>query len=154
MGRIKYVHLTKLSDKEVTLDRGPALGWNMAPEIVPQYLGYVSVVSRRYNERQTISFQATTEKEEEMPPKYSGSLVYHPPYPTPNKILSRPERNNGETDRPTRDEEVVPRLAPLPRVANTIEEKVGEDRAPEGSMEGGESNKDRVSIDRMTDRVT
>ena len=35
MGRIKYLHLTNLSDTEVTLDREPALGWIMAADMVP-----------------------------------------------------------------------------------------------------------------------
>ena len=74
----------------------------------------------------------------------------HPPYPTPTKILSRPKDNNGLTDSPIRDEEVVPRLEPLPRGVNIVEEKSGGDRAPEGTMEGGETNKDR-DIDRTHD---
>ena len=60
MGRINYLHLTNLSDKEVTLDRGPALGWIMAADMVPQYPGYVSIGSRRYSEWQTLEFEATT----------------------------------------------------------------------------------------------
>ena len=32
---IKYMHLTNLSDKEVTLDHGPVLGWFMAAVMVP-----------------------------------------------------------------------------------------------------------------------
>ena len=141
MGRVKYSHLTNLSDTVVTLDCGPALGWIMAADMVPQYPGYVSVGSRRYNEWQTLAFKATTEKEEELPPEYAGPLVYHLPYHTPEKILSRPKANNGATDRLIRDEEVVPRLTLLPRV--TIEEKGGDDRAPEGPMAVGETNKDR-----------
>ena len=34
MGRIKYLHLKNLSDKEVTLDHVPALGWIMAADMV------------------------------------------------------------------------------------------------------------------------
>ena len=34
-------------------------------------------------------------------------------------------------------------MDPLPRVVNTTEEKGGGDRAPEGPMEGGETNKDK-----------
>ena len=67
----------------------------------------------------------------------------HPHYPTPKKILSRPKENNGATDSLIRDEEVVPRLTPLPRVVNTVEEKGGGDRAPERPMEGGETNETR-----------
>ena len=77
MGQIKYLHLTNLSDKEVTLDHGPALGWIMAADMVPRYPGYVSVGSRRYNEWETLAFEAT--KEKELPPEYEGPLVDHPP---------------------------------------------------------------------------
>ena len=51
MDQTKYLHLTNLSHKEVTLDRGPALNWIMAADMVPRYPGYFSVGSRRYNER-------------------------------------------------------------------------------------------------------
>ena len=64
MGRIKYLHRTNRSDKEVTLDRGPALGSIIDADMVPRYPGYVSVGSRRYNEWQTLGFKATAEKEE------------------------------------------------------------------------------------------
>ena len=96
------------------------------------------------------SIEATTEKEEELPPKYDGPLVDHPPYPTPKKILSRPKKNNGSTGSPIRDEKVVPRVEPLPRVVNTIEEKGGSDRVPESSVEGSETKKDR-NTDRLHD---
>ena len=55
--------MTNLIDAEVTLDRGPALGWIMSADMVPQYPVYASVGSRRYNEWQTLAFEATTEKE-------------------------------------------------------------------------------------------
>ena len=53
MGRIKYLHLTNVSDKEVTLDRGPAISWGMAADMVSRYPDYVSEGSRRYNDWQT-----------------------------------------------------------------------------------------------------
>ena len=36
MGRIKHLHLINPSDTEVTLERGPALGWSMATDVVPR----------------------------------------------------------------------------------------------------------------------
>ena len=42
-----------------------------------------------------------------------------------------------------RQEEIVPRVEPLPHVVNTIEEKGGGDRVPEKPMKGGETTKDR-----------
>ena len=121
IGRIKFLQLTNLSDKVVTLDRRPTLGWTMAADMVPRYPGYVSVGSRRYNEWQNLAFEATTEREEEMPPAYAGPLVDNPPYLMPKKVLSRHTGNNVSRDSPIRDEKVVPRVDPLPRVINTIE---------------------------------
>ena len=80
------MNLTNLSDQVVTLNRGPDLGWIMDPDMVPRYLGYISAGLRRYNEWQNLAFEATTEKEKELPSEYDGSLVDHPPYPTPTKI--------------------------------------------------------------------
>ena len=122
----------------------------MAADKRPRYPGYVSVGSRRNSEWETLAFEAATEKEEELPSEYKVPLVDHPPYPTPKKILSRPKENNESTGSPIRDEEVVPRVKPLPRVINTIEEKGGSDRVPEGSIEGGEMNENR-NTDRLHD---
>ena len=115
------LHWRACLDKVVTLDRGPTLGWIMAADMVPRYPGYVSVGSRRYNEWQTLAFEDTTEREEEVPSAYAGPLVDHPTYPTPTKVLKRPTGNNVSKDSPIRDEKVVPRVDPLPRVINTIE---------------------------------
>ena len=51
---------------------------------------------------------------------------------------------------PMRQEEIVPRVEPLPHVVNTIEKKGGGNRAPERPMKGGETNKDR-NTDRLHD---
>ena len=96
----------------------------MAADMVPRYPPrLVSGGSRRYNEWQTLVFEATTEREEEVPPAYAGPLVDHPTYPTLKKVLSRPSGNNVSKDSPTRREEVVPCVEPLQFVIYTIEEK-------------------------------
>ena len=59
----------------------------------------------------------------------------HPTYTTPKKVLSWPTGNNVSNDSPTRREEGVPCVEPLPRVFNTIEQKGGSVRAPGGPME-------------------
>ena len=117
----------------------------MAADMVPRYPGYVLVVSRRYNEWQTLAFEATTSKEEELPPEYTRPLVDSRPYATPNKVLSRPTGNNGSKDSPVRGEEVVPRVGLLPRVVITIEEKIGDYRAPGGQWK---------TLKRIRDRIT
>ena len=80
------MQLTNLSDKVVTLDRGPTLGWIMADDMVPRYPGYVSVGSRLHNAWATLAFEATTEIKEEVPPAYARQLVDRPTYPTPKKF--------------------------------------------------------------------
>ena len=117
----------------------------MAADMVPRYPGYVSVTSRRYNEWQTLVFEATTEQEKELPPEYYGPLVDHPPYPTPKKIIRRPKEKLRSTDSPIRQEEIVPRVEPLQHDINKIEEKGGGDQVPERPMNRGETNKDRYT---------
>ena len=139
-GRVKLLQLTNLSDKVVTLDRGPALGWIMAADMVPRYPGYGSVGSQRYNEWQTLSFEATPEREKEMLPAYAGPHMDHPTYPTPKKVMSRPTGNIVLKDNPIREEKVVPRVDPLPRVVNTTKEKERSVRAPGRPMEDVATN--------------
>ena len=61
IGRIKYFHLTNLSDKEIIHAHGPALGRLMAADMVPRYPGYVPAESRRYDEWKTLAFETKTE---------------------------------------------------------------------------------------------
>uniref|UniRef100_A0AAV1UUC2 Uncharacterized protein n=1 Tax=Peronospora matthiolae TaxID=2874970 RepID=A0AAV1UUC2_9STRA len=68
IGRTKYLQLTNLGDKEIILGHGPALDWIMAAYMVPRYPGYVSFGSRRYNEWQTLAFEATIEREKKCRP--------------------------------------------------------------------------------------
>ena len=63
----------------------------MVADMTPRLQGYVSVVSRRYNEWQTLAFEATTDREEASPKEYEGPLVDQRSYPTPRKILKRRE---------------------------------------------------------------
>ena len=88
-GKIKYLQLTNLSDRDLVLRHGAPLGLWMAADMIPRSPGYVSVGSRRYNEWQTLAFEATVDREEELPEPYVGPLVDHPEYPTPTKILTR-----------------------------------------------------------------
>ena len=61
--------------------------------MIPRSPGYVSVGSRRYNEWQTLAYEATTDRKEIFPEEKTGPLVDHPSYPTPKKILIRPTKN-------------------------------------------------------------
>ena len=64
------------------------------------------------------------------------------------------EREYWVNGQPDTRQEVVSRVEPLPHIVNTIEEKGGGDQVPERPMHRGETNKDRILITRMTDRVT
>ena len=61
----------------------------MTSDMIPRSPGYVSIGSRRYTEWQTLTFEATTEREEETVEEYAGPLVDHPVYEMPTRILPR-----------------------------------------------------------------
>ena len=63
----------------------------MVADTMPRSPGCVSAGSRRYNEWQTLAFEATTDREEASPKEYEGPLVDQRSYPTPRKILKRRE---------------------------------------------------------------
>ena len=89
LGNIKYLQLTNLGDQDMVLCHDTPLGMWMTPHLVPRTPGYVSVGSRRYNEWQTLAFEATVDHKEVPPEEPEGSLVDHPRYTTPTKILRR-----------------------------------------------------------------
>ena len=74
-GRINYLQLTNICDREVILRWGTPLGLCMVADTIPHSQGYVSVGSRRYNEWQTLAFEATTDREVAPPETYEGPLV-------------------------------------------------------------------------------
>ena len=68
--------------------------------MIPQFPGYVSVGSRRYNEWQTLAFEATVEREAEEIETYEGRLIDHPGYTSPTQILTRSEREAEDAKAP------------------------------------------------------
>ena len=72
----------------------------MAADMIPRSPGYVSVGSRRYKEWQTLAFEATTDRKKDPPEESTGPLVDHPTYPTPKKILTRPNVDEQEKTKP------------------------------------------------------
>lgn len=76
-GRITYLQLTNLCDREVILRWGTPLGMWMMPDAIPRSQGYVSVGSRKYREWQTLAFEATTDREEVSPKMCEGPMVDH-----------------------------------------------------------------------------
>ena len=63
-GRRKFLRVTNLSDRELTLYDDTKVGIWIAKDRVPRAQGYISVGSRRYAEWQNLAFQATTEEED------------------------------------------------------------------------------------------
>ena len=81
--QIKYLQLTNLSDREIILNHGASLALWMTSDMIPRSPGYVSIGSRRYTEWQTLTFEATTEREEETVEEYTEPLMDHPVYECP-----------------------------------------------------------------------
>ena len=67
-GRIKYLLLKNIIDREIILQYEAPFGLWMAGDMVPQSPGYVSVGLCRYTEWQTLAFEATTDRKE-FPPE-------------------------------------------------------------------------------------
>ena len=88
----------------------------MADDMVPRSPGYFSAGSRRYNEWQTLAFEATTDQAEEVAEEYTGPLVGRPSYPIPTKILTRTKKEENEAE--TRSTKL--------RVGSDVNEVVGD----------------------------
>ena len=61
--------------------------------------------SRRYNEWQTLAYEATTDRKGDFTEEETGPLVDHPSYPTPTKILIRLRK--GEDEKITKVEKIA-----------------------------------------------
>ena len=100
-GQIKYLQLMNFSDRDIILGHGASLSVWMASDMIPRSPGYVSIGSRRYTEWQTLTFQVTTEREEETVEEYARPLADHPLYEMPTRILPRSTtETEEETDIP------------------------------------------------------
>ena len=88
-GRIKYLQLTNISDRDLILNYGAPLALWMTDDMIPRSQGYVSVGSRRYMEWQTLVFEATTDRNEDEADVYTGPLVDQPAYEKPTRIWTR-----------------------------------------------------------------
>ena len=84
--KLKYIQLTNLSDAEVILQTKSPLGMWMTINMIPRSPGYVSVVSRRYNEWQTLAFEATVDRRTIVAENSKQPLVDHPKYTIPTEI--------------------------------------------------------------------
>ncbi|KAE8960712.1 hypothetical protein PR001_g30291, partial [Phytophthora rubi] len=60
-GRLRYIHITNLSNRKLILQRDVQVGLQLSEDRVPRQPGFVSVGSRRYAEWQTLAWEATTD---------------------------------------------------------------------------------------------
>ena len=95
-GRIKYLQLTNISDRDLILNYGAPLALWMTDDMIPRSQGYVSVGSRRYMEWQTLVFEATTDRNEDEADVYTGPLVDQPAYEKPTRIWTRAGRESDD----------------------------------------------------------
>ncbi|KAE8957029.1 hypothetical protein PR001_g31521, partial [Phytophthora rubi] len=104
-GKLRYLHVTNLSDKTLILQRDMKIGLWLAGDRVPRQPGFVSVGSRRYAEWQTLAWEATTDAAIAAPPALPAPgpvcAVDRVEYAMPRRILMRPKRFG---DAPPEDE--------------------------------------------------
>ncbi|POM75920.1 Reverse transcriptase [Phytophthora palmivora] len=91
LGRRRYLRITNLSDKPLTLFDDAWLGIWLNGDHVPRQPGFVSVGSRRYNERQNLAYEASTDKpeREEHVDQTTRPMVERPTYDPSTKIMAR-----------------------------------------------------------------
>ena len=88
-GKIMILPFTNADTYDLMLNYGALLGLSMTENMVPRSPGYLSVGSKRYNELETVAYEAIVERETEDIELYSGPIVDHPKYAMPLQILSR-----------------------------------------------------------------
>ena len=102
-GRKKCLHLANLSDQIVILPQGFLLGIWMEKDMVARTPGYVSIGSQKYNEWQTLAYEAMSDRCAEVGLESNEPLVAHPQYITPTGIMRRKNADRTDwTDRPDR----------------------------------------------------
>ncbi|POM60619.1 hypothetical protein PHPALM_30501 [Phytophthora palmivora] len=91
-GRTRYLQVTNISDRALTLHEGSRVAMWLSRDRIPQIPVYVSVGSRRYAEWQNLAYQTTTDdiSEVDVGEKITEPTVERPEYVTPAAILSRP----------------------------------------------------------------
>ncbi|POM76003.1 LOW QUALITY PROTEIN: Hypothetical protein PHPALM_6807 [Phytophthora palmivora] len=92
LGKRRYLQITNISDKTITLQEDVRVGIWLAGDHIPRMPGFVSVGSRRYMEWQNLALEATVEREFEQAEFLMESaepIVDRPYYPSPRAILKR-----------------------------------------------------------------
>ncbi|KAE9262688.1 hypothetical protein PR003_g33448, partial [Phytophthora rubi] len=95
-GKLRYLHVTNLSDETLVLQQDMMIGLWLAGGRVPRQPGFVSVGSRRYAEWQTLAWEATIDSAIAAPPALPAPdpvcAVDRVKYAMPRRILMRPKR--------------------------------------------------------------
>uniref|UniRef100_A0AAV1VD68 RNA-directed DNA polymerase n=1 Tax=Peronospora matthiolae TaxID=2874970 RepID=A0AAV1VD68_9STRA len=89
-GKTKYLQMTNIGDREIILPTHTILGMWVEGDMVPRTQGLVTVGSGKYKEWQTLAYEATTDRVNELPKEPIGPLVDRPTYAAPKRILKRP----------------------------------------------------------------
>ncbi|POM81330.1 Hypothetical protein PHPALM_714 [Phytophthora palmivora] len=141
LGRRRYLRITNLSDKPLMLFDDTWLGIWLNGDHVPRQPGFISVGSRRYNERQNLAYEASTDKpeKEEHVDLPTRPMVERPTYDPPTKIMARrteqPEVAAARVKTP-KEEPMQPWPVVEDRLANEMDVPRMMARGPEHSRSG------------------
>uniref|UniRef100_A0AAV1TIN3 Peptidase A2 domain-containing protein n=1 Tax=Peronospora matthiolae TaxID=2874970 RepID=A0AAV1TIN3_9STRA len=89
-GKTKYLQMTNIGDREIILPTHTILGMWVEGNMVPRTQGLVTVGSGKYKEWETLAYEATTDRVNELPKETIGPLVDRPTYAAPKRILKHP----------------------------------------------------------------
>ena len=89
----------------------------------------MSVGSRRYNECQTLAFDATTDRDDVSPKAYKGLLVDPRTYPTPRKIIRRQDVKTAEEAKDCSVDKLQLDRKGIDDMMQNVNENGGDDRA-------------------------
>ncbi|POM77052.1 Hypothetical protein PHPALM_5625 [Phytophthora palmivora] len=91
LGRRSYLRISNLSNQPLTLFDDTWIGIWLSGDQIPRQAGFVSIGSHRYNEWQSLAFEATTDRREDAGSDdvTRGPMVERPRYDRPTQILTR-----------------------------------------------------------------
>uniref|UniRef100_A0AAV1TW06 Uncharacterized protein n=1 Tax=Peronospora matthiolae TaxID=2874970 RepID=A0AAV1TW06_9STRA len=90
LGKTKYLQMINIGDREIILPTHTILGLWTEGDMVPRTQGFVTVELGKYKEWQTLAYEATTDRVNELPKEQIGRLVDRSTYVTPKCIMKRP----------------------------------------------------------------
>ncbi|POM77111.1 Hypothetical protein PHPALM_5556 [Phytophthora palmivora] len=114
LGRRSYLRIANLSDQPLTLFDDTWIGIWLSRDHIPRQAGFVSIGSRRYNEWQSLAFEATTDRQEDagLDGVTLGPMVERPRYDRPTQILKRQTNHPKVATTQATDPKGKPRVGP------------------------------------------